>query len=226
MDLVATIRASGRLIERVIGEYIRMVYRLRERTPPAYLDPNVFEHIMLNLALNARDAMPSGGTLSVGVELEHIDQVTALGLAMAYDTDSDVEPVDEPAKEESSSNVTGRILLVEDDPAVRNTLARVLEKGGFEVLEATNAESELAILLSGKTADLVLSDLVLPEMSGLDLLERIREFHPNVPIGVMSGHAEGSPGRQEGIPTDVAFVHKPFMVERIMGVVRSQLHPG
>jgi len=313
VQLSSVIRRAGELLERVIGENVRIVYELPEGLPPVRVDPNQLEQIVLNLAVNARDAMTDGGTLTVSVYSETVEdhevrngnpegpepgdwlvlavtdngcgmteevrqrifdpffttkakgKGTGLGLSMVYGTvaqsgghiqveskpdqgstfylrfrpeDGKVAGESEDARAGGSEDsgqagrdarrepLSGRILVIEDDPHVRRAVVKVLERAGLDVTSEPDAESGLKRLTEGESVDVVLTDLILPGMNGFELVKRVRAAHSELPLVVMSGYAEGFPGRREGLPDDVHFVQKPFTPERIVEVLREVLAGG
>ncbi|MEX2529607.1 MAG: PAS domain S-box protein [Gemmatimonadota bacterium] len=303
VDISRVARQAGELIDRVIGEDIELLLDLPEGLPPVRIDPNQLEQVILNLAVNARDAMPEGGTLSIAARPEspsasprsdregagpksptvpHVvlsvadtgtgmtedvaqrifdpffttkakGKGTGLGLAMVYGTvrqsggsvrldtrpgrgttfhirlpqaegapdpeDPDLD-IDDGA---AGGPLEGAILVVEDDYAVREAVAKVLRRVGLTVHEAESAEAGLALMDGGLTVDAVLSDLILPGMSGLRMIERLDESHPSVPVVLMSGYAEAERGGRQSLPRGVAFMQKPFTPGRMLGVLRGIL---
>ena len=265
--------------------------------PPIRVDPGQLEQALMNLALNARDAMPKGGTLTLSTASELLgdeeaarlpdvepgpmvrlaiadtgvgmdEQVqarifepffttkegsrgTGLGLAMVYgivkqsggviDVESEVGagttftlrfPASEEEPEglgvpehgeEARRKITGKILLIEDDSSVRQVAERVLIRAGFEVRAEDNAEAGRRLLGEGRSFDLVLTDLVLPGMGGRELVDHVREAYPQVPVVVMSGYAEGSPGSRQDLPAEVGFIQKPFTPDGLLQAVREGL---
>jgi two-component system, cell cycle sensor histidine kinase and response regulator CckA len=315
VDLREVVRSSGRLLERIIGADVRIVHRLEEEVPLVRLDPGQLEQVLLNLAVNARDAMPQGGTLTLAVAQEEVGDAmahalpglspgahvtlsvadtgsgmteevrqrvfepffttkekgkgTGLGLAMVYGTVKQsggsihVEsspgrgsifrlrfPVTEVPSEAHGPDPlpsvspleaahpgrgrspgppgggTARILVVEDDPAVRRAVVRVLARFGIQVTEAQDADSALAALEGGGSFDLVLTDLVLPGADGLRLVERIRELRPGIRLIVMSGYAHGTIGSGSSLPPDLPFLQKPFSPSTLLARVRAELARG
>ncbi|HEY4649083.1 MAG TPA: response regulator, partial [Gemmatimonadales bacterium] len=116
------------------------------------------------------------------------------------------------------------ILLVEDEAAVRSVAARVLRNQGYTVIQAANGAAALEQLdeFEGKI-DLVLSDVVMPDMQGPELTDRIRDRRPDVKVLLMSGYAEGDK-TQSGMPgSDHSFLQKPFSAESLTLRVREVL---
>jgi two-component system, cell cycle sensor histidine kinase and response regulator CckA len=302
VDLGSVVREAGQFLDRLIGGQVQMVYRLEPDLPPVRLDPNRLEQVLMNLAVNARDAMPQGGTLHISTTLEEItpadaklagpepgswvaltvedngsgmtpevarrafdpffttksrDRGTGLGLAMVYgtvkqsggsielesepgrgtrftlrfpvvepDPDLPAEPASGPLRQEQgewegSSTTPGSILVIDDDPAVRRAVTRVLERAGFRVVGVEDAEGGLACLATDERFDAVLSDLVLSGMSGTDLLERLRVERPGLPLFAISGYVEGSLDRRDAIPPGVTFIQKPFSARDLAAAVEA-----
>lgn len=117
------------------------------------------------------------------------------------------------------------ILVVEDDAKVRSSIRRLLEKLGYQVTEAADADSALALITSAKTpTDLVLTDIVLQGMSGRELAVRLSIEHPNVRLLLMSGYSADTMRLKEG---EIAkFLHKPIslelLAERVAGALRGE----
>ena len=106
--------------------------------------------------------------------------------------------------------ITRRVLLVEDEPTLRRLAARTLRVAGYEVVEADNGESALERAAElGDGIDLVLSDVVMPKVSGIELVRRLREERPHLPVVLMSGYPAASDDGA-AIPEDLVFVQKPF----------------
>jgi CheY-like chemotaxis protein len=127
-----------------------------------------------------------------------------------------------PPRAEAAS-VTGTVVVIEDDPSVGRVARKLLERIGLEVRVHKTGEAGLADIESGAPVDLVLTDLVLPGIGGREVLERIRRRLPGLPVVVMSGYADGSPGTADDLPHDVPFVQKPFSGEALLDVVQNLL---
>ncbi|HSH44572.1 MAG TPA: PAS domain S-box protein [Longimicrobiales bacterium] len=304
VDLSGIALEMSKLLARVIGEDIALETRLAEDLPPVRVDPIQLENAIMNLAVNARDAMPEGGVLTLetrlvprdpsaaggpvpgevdaaesagarAVALEVTDsgtgmdpetltrcfepfyttkekgKGTGLGLAMAYgfvtqsggNLSVDSEPgrgtrfslqfpavsgPPDPRPSRTRARVAssvrgGRVLVVEDDDAVRRVARRILEQAGIEVEAVGTAEAALALLETDKGFQLVLTDLVLPGMTGLQLLDRI-QLPGDVPVVVMSGYAEeaaqGAASARD-LPETVSFLSKPFTADTLVEHVRQ-----
>ncbi len=293
VDLTEVVRNMGQLLARVLGEDVRIETAFEPGLASVRVDPTQLEQVIMNLAVNARDAMPEGGVLSlrahrevltaevaagrtelvVGAEYVRFDVAdtghgmdeavrarifepffttkrsrggTGLGLAMAYgivkqsggtihvksapgrgttfvlrfppvETEPESEATDAPLPGRAPGEVAGTILVVEDDPAVRRVARRALVREGLEVRVAADAENGLEILQSGpEDVAFLLTDLVLPGISGRELLDEVRARYPHVRCIAMSGYAEGSPGSRVDLPADVVFLQKPFTPEGLL----------
>jgi len=283
------------LLRRVIGEPVKLQTELAEDLWTISGDPAQLEQVLMNLCVNARDAMPEGGTLTVRTRnaeidaefaaqhstvpgkrmvelsvrdtgagipagtLEHIFEPffttkapgrgTGLGLAVVHgivrqhqgmvevssapgqgSTFRILLPAIEglPLEAERKSRTPaprtgGTVLVVEDDAAVRQGLARLLERSGFRALTADDAESALA-LLGGVAVDLVILDAVLPGLSGIAAYRTIHQRHPSARVLVVSGYGEGQMDPELRRDPGSSFLQKPFThlelleaVQRVLG---------
>jgi two-component system, cell cycle sensor histidine kinase and response regulator CckA len=119
---------------------------------------------------------------------------------------------------------TETLLLVEDEAAVRASVRRLLEWHGYTVLEARNGADALRIYEANETGiDLVLTDILMPEMGGHELIERLRARRPNLRVLFMSGYTERAFTRNGSMPPGTGFVEKPFTVETLMRRLREVL---
>ena len=296
VDLSDVVADVTRLLQRVIGEDIELVTDLEEGLPSVRVDPGQLEHVILNLAVNARDAMPGGGSLtlrtseeqqcleqggvagrdpvpSVVLEVadtgtgmdqetkEHLFEPfyttkelgkgTGLGLAMAYGVvtqsggtirvesepgegavfrlafpavDAEPDRRDERAERAQPFEVAdARVLVVEDDEAVRRVIVRILSRVGVEVVPVATAEEGLEAMRNPDGFDLLLTDLVLPGMSGLELVDRAAEQGFRPPVIMMSGYAEGSTDEGGELPPGITFLEKPFTPGHLVGMVGEVL---
>jgi signal transduction histidine kinase len=278
IDLNRVLADLGDMLRRIIGENIRLSTELAAELGLIVADPTQIEQIAVNLALNARDAMPGGGCLRITtsncdlqeappggdpcmaparyVLLEFSDdgqgmdahtqehafepffttkpagKGTGLGLATVYGIvkqsggyvwvysepgrgatfktylpRSQAEPQAEADGEAPRPQATGRgetILLVEDEEVVREAIARTLEKLGYSVLVAGGGREALDILQGCGRVDLLLLDLIMPELGGVKLAERIPAPHRDKPILFMTGY----PACEE--VGSRPFIQKPF----------------
>jgi two-component system, cell cycle sensor histidine kinase and response regulator CckA len=283
VDLSAVVTSTTDLLRRLISEAITL-----ETAVPApvraFVDASQLEQVLINLALNARDAMPSGGTLEIATDAvdiapdiaaEHevepgrysmitvadtghgmdsetkvkifepffttkaVGQGSGLGLASVYGTVSQsggfirvesrpgdgarfeiyfpwVEATQEAQEPEVSQGPA--VLLAEDEPLVRDLAASVLVDAGFAVHSAANGRDAVTVFeREADSIDVVVTDMVMPEMGGRALAERIRERHPETPIIYMSGYSDETPEPQSGS----MFLQKPFSAESLVQAVRS-----
>jgi CheY-like chemotaxis protein len=134
------------------------------------------------------------------------------------------EPVSSPTGHPLSEGGTETILLVEDEPSVRASVRRLLEWHGYTVIEARNGVDAVGIYEDHEAnIDLVLTDLVMPEMGGSELIERLRARRPGLKVLFMSGYAEQAALPNGSVPRGSGFVEKPFTVETLMRRLRQVL---
>jgi two-component system, cell cycle sensor histidine kinase and response regulator CckA len=111
------------------------------------------------------------------------------------------------------------VLVVDDETAVRRFAVRVLQREGYEVLEAADGLEALEMLRAGKvTVDLIVSDIVMPRMNGVELMQAVTESDPRIPVVLMSGYATAALS-ELGIATPCSIVPKPFPAERLLAEV-------
>jgi PAS domain S-box-containing protein len=293
VDLKSIIDGIEKLLRRSASEDIELHFDIPGELPPVLADPGQMEQVLLNLVLNARDAMPDGGVIRVaaaeavltrdanvspplepdgyvalsvidngtGIDpdaLPHIFEPffttksdglgTGLGLSTVYGIvaqsgggievttpqqggtcftiylpaaagevevdDTEAIPLRLPAGSET-------ILLVEDEDPVRELVSRVLEDVGYTVLTAARPSDAQRIVSSSKV-DLLLTDVVMPEMSGYDLATRIRLAQPGVHVLFMSGYAHKALGEASELP-EGDLLRKPFSTEDLTRAVRAVL---
>ena len=297
IDLSQVVTNLVPMLRRLLGERIELVVKPTEEPCRTHADRSQIEAILVNLAVNARDAMPDGGTLAIetaNVELDasnwlHDSEVapgayaglvvsdtgvgmdattlshvfepffttkapgsgTGLGLATVYGTvkqsggyiwvysepdhgttfkvylPSTDEP-DAPAPTEEPAPVGTRqpghetILVAEDEAVVRERVVASLERLGYRVVAASTGEEAVRLIdRLGDEIDLLLSDVVMPGMSGPDLYDRARRTRPDLRAVFMSGYTALSMGRP--IPDGITLLEKPFSAARLDQVVRETL---
>ena len=126
-----------------------------------------------------------------------------------------------------STKSSGRVLLVEDDAAVRAIAARILQRGGYEVAEATTGHEAIEIFRSqSESVDLILTDLVLPELGGRALIQALAELGPVPPVVFMSGYTAEAMNEQSGLESADLFLEKPFTAETLLARVRDGIEGG
>jgi len=294
VDINEIARRADKLLRRLIGEDIEFVTLLDPGLRPVRIDPGQFEQVLVNLAVNARDAMPDGGKLTVqtrnqpapGGRIDVVLTVSDTGTGMSADVASRVfepfyttkEPgrgtglglsicwgiieqargqirVDSEAGAGSSFSVIlpgvygeildarakpggplmrGRgetILVVEDQEQVRELVGRTLRQNGYEVITAATGTEALSVVRDGGGAiDLIITDVVMPLMSGRDLAARLRSLRPDAPVIYMSGYAEGLTTSDEILQGGAVLLSKPFspaeLVRRAREMLDSVRPPG
>lgn len=111
------------------------------------------------------------------------------------------------------------VLVVDDEAAVRRFAVRVLQRDGYDVLEAADGHEALEMLRAGQvTVDLIVSDIVMPRINGVELMQAVSESHPGVPVVLMSGYATAALS-ELGIATPCSILPKPFPAERLLAEV-------
>jgi len=300
LDLNRVLRELETMLRRLIGEDIDLVTSLAPGLGKVKVDPGQIEQVVVNLVVNARDAMPDGGELTIrtasldvgpeaaraeeafppgsyvllevrdtggGMDPETVANIfepffttkeqgkgTGLGLATVYGIVKQSgghisvrsEPgkgatfqvllprIAEPAPEAAAApsltaSARGQetILLVEDAEGLRVLVREILERKGYTVLEA--AQGADAVRLSSAypgAIDLILTDVVMPGMSGRELCARLTPRHPGVRVIYMSGYPDDAIGRH-GVPDPAtAYVQKPFTAEALERKVREVLDAG
>jgi two-component system cell cycle sensor histidine kinase/response regulator CckA len=276
------------LIRSVLGERIQLHLELAPSSTAIVADPLQIEQAVMNLIVNARDAMPDGGDLAVRVELQPsatdarqqvrlsvadrgcgiphelrsrifepffttkpVGHGTGLGLSTVYaivrDSNAtitfDSEPgrgttfyidwpraeteADQPRKSQPPRDIeratTRTILLVEDVQSVRELLAKQLESAGYRVRMAAHGVQALE-LLAEQSCDLVLSDLVMPKLGGLEFARELRARHPSVRRLWMTGYSpEAVRGMEEQHWSGEPLLRKPFTTLELLRAVGAQL---
>jgi two-component system cell cycle sensor histidine kinase/response regulator CckA len=297
VNLNNLIQAMEKMLRRMIGEDIELIIHGAENLGSIKTDPGQMEQVIMNLAVNARDAMPSGGKLILETDNVYLDEEyaqnqtgvkpgyyvklsisdtgcgmtpeikervfepffttkekgkgTGLGLSTVYgivkQSDGNIlvysEPgkgttfntylprMDEPVevlrkkgelKEVPRGNET--VFVVEDEEAVRNLAVRILKKQGYKVLEATRGdEALLALERHPEPIHLILTDVVMPGMSGPKLVEGLRQIRGDFKAIYMSGYTDDSVIRHGVREGEVNFVQKPFTLEMLGRKVREVL---
>jgi signal transduction histidine kinase len=281
LDLAEVVRDVEPMLRRTIGEHIELRCWLASELPPTVIDPGQLTQVLVNLAVNARDAMPDGGRLTIqatqvgaGVRLvvedtghgmseetlakafdpffttkgpgsgtgvglatvygivEQADGKIALESDLAWGTrvtielpcrDSALAP--QPVVERLASASCGgeTILVVEDDNQVRGIAGRILREHGYRVIEAPGGEEALrAVASEPGPIDLLLTDVVMPGISGPELADHLRQVQPGVRVLHMSGYTSGIGGLEQhtALPE---LIEKPFTASELLARVRALL---
>jgi PAS domain S-box-containing protein len=272
------------MLGRLLGPDVVLDLLLDPGTAPVLVDPGQMEQVLVNLTMNAREAMPHGGRVSIttwnvehdpafvaiamkdtGMGMDastrsrifepffttkHGSSGTGLGLSTVLgiveqsggyiDVDSELgqgaaftiylpayagpEAALTTLKRPVAQGGSETLLLVEDEPAIRASVRRLLEWHGYHVLDAENGREALRIYdESFETIDLVLTDLVMPEMGGHELIQLLRLRNPEIRVVVMSGYAEQSVANDGAMPSGAGFIEKPFTVDALMRQIREVL---
>ncbi len=300
LNLNETVGNMEGLLRRLLGENLDLVLVPGEALGSVKADPTQIEQIIMNLAVNARDAMPRGGRLVIETANVSLDEAscnndtgvspgsyvrlrvsdngqgmneqirarlfepffttkdkgkgTGLGLATVYgivkQSGGAISVESEPNKgsvftihfplvaeksdaiqtgpsPQRGSKGSGVVLLVEDEQAVRALARSILESGGYTVLECGDPNE--ALRLFGKCPpapidliDLLLTDVVMPQMSGITLAERLLPLHREMKVMYMSGYSDELL-QQQGVRSSSAFIPKPFTPAGLLNKVREVL---
>ena len=298
LDLNAVVGETETMLRRLIGEDIQLVTVLADRLSPVRADPGQMDQVLMNLAVNARDAMPRGGRLTIetgNVALDHtyarhhagvepgqyvmlavsdtghgmtpevrarsfepffttkaMGKGTGLGLATVHGivrqsgghiwlysepghgttfkiylprTEAPGAAVGAPAPAEADLPTGSEtILLVEDEASLRELVGECLEASGYKVVEASHG---MAALEAGERhrgrIDLLLTDVVMPGMSGRELAERLRGSRPEIRTLYMSGYTDDAVVLHGILAEDMAFLQKPFTAADLARRVRAVL---
>lgn len=291
LQLAGVVQNVEKMLRRLIGEHITLLTKLDE-VSLVMADSNQLEQVLINLCVNARDAMPEGGTLSIdlhqlapndpnalpgtetvvltvsdtgtGMDSEVLKRIfepffttkevgkgTGLGLSMVYGivtqnggqisvessvgrgtTFTIIFPVTSLEQVERQSYRprdsvpgSGTILLVEDDPSVRHITARILRRNGYTVVEASRPSEARAISEAGDRIDLLLTDLVMPEMTGVKLADELMLKRPGLHVLYMTGHAGAAltQTQNELLDPEERVIQKPFTSDALLDRVRASL---
>jgi CheY-like chemotaxis protein len=285
IDLNTVLGGLLPMLQRLIGEDVEVEFRRPPAAAWVEADPGQIEQVILNLAVNARDAMPQGGRLTLGAStVDRVDgsyvmltvsdtgigmdeatrarifepffttkpvgKGTGMGLATVFgivkQSDGDILVASEPgrgtrfeiylprvdapvapdpkARPALVAEGTETVLVVEDEPEVRSLAREALERQGYVVLEAARPSEALRIAEEhAGPIPLLVTDVVMPEMKGPQLAERLRPRHPEMRVLYMSGYADLPEGTLIG---NAPFLQKPFTTSALVQKVREILDSG
>lgn len=294
VDLAELVGGMADLVRSTLGPRIKVRIKLAAGLPHVRADRNQLELAILNLSVNARDAMPDGGSLcieaapeevkpnevsgldagsyvrllvsdtGIGMDKSTVERAvepffstkglgkgTGLGLSMvhglvaqlggAMSIDSRVGegtginlwlPVAAASSEGKphafeTAHLSGHgvVVLVDDEELVRASTASMLAELGYDVVEASSAEEALRCLADGLNPALVVTDHLMPQMTGTELAQLLREHRPCLPVLIISGYAE-----DEGIAPDIPRLTKPFrqaeLSEKLAEMISSAVPPN
>ncbi len=286
-QLVAEVIALGR---RSIDKRIMITQQLDAAAASTFGDPSALQNALLNLLLNARDAMPKGGTVrfatrniaaaplasecppssaparcieltvtdtGVGIDPDHLDKIfepffttkesgTGMGLAAVKGTvlehqgaievistkgigttirvvlpASGIEVSQEPADKAAELTTThGRILVVDDEASVAKVIKATLDRGGYAVEVCTNGQAALD-RFGAASFDMVLLDVMMPDLDGVEVLRRIRATAPTAKVVLMTGHTSESLEARMREFSDIIVLSKPFQPKELLKSVRK-----
>ncbi|WP_336959933.1 response regulator [Sphingobium aquiterrae] len=294
-DIVADVSS---LLNRLLGENVKLEVSHGRSLGAVRADPGQLEQVIVNLCVNARDAMPNGGTVNIqtyavpaakvremrneilpvsdytamrvsdtglGIPPDLLAKIfepffttkelgkgTGLGLSTVYGivkqsggyifAESELgrgasfviylpvyaalveeeKPARKAAEKRAETWGTGTVLVVEDEDMVRAVAERALTRQGYKVLTAADGEHALQVLASGEHIDLMISDVVMPNMDGPTMVAQARQTHPLLPVVFMSGYAEEQLRKSIDL-ANVAFLPKPFSVAQLAEAAREAL---
>jgi PAS domain S-box-containing protein len=297
LDLNLVVADMDKMLRRLIGEDIELKTSLREPLGSVRADPGQIEQVLMNLVVNARDAMPGTGSLLIetaaveldasslalhpgarpgphvmlavsdtgeGMDKETVSRIfepffttkalgkgTGLGLSTVYgivqqsggliDVYSEkglgttfkvylprieataaraaVESAPRPPRAESET-----VLLVEDEAALRSMICETLSDGGYRVLEAGTPREAFDVAAAHEgPIHAVLTDVIMPGMSGRELADQLRSIRPETPVVYMSGYTDDAIVHHSGLAPSAVFLQKPFTVGGLLVKVREAL---
>ena len=294
IDLNEAVRSVEPMARRLIGEHIHLKLNLDAAAGGARIDPGQLDQILINLVVNARDAMPEGGTVTIetanaeldaayaaehievvpgphvmlavsdtgmGMELEVREHIfepffttkelgkgTGLGLATIYGivrqasghiwlysepghgtvfklyfprVDADSKEAAAVGPSQAAAESAGRVLVVEDEPAVRTMTTRHLERAGYRVTAvADGLEAMAAVESLGEPVDVLVSDVIMPNMSGIKLAELVMERYPSVGLVLLSGYTAETLYLERVTSPGAIFLAKPSTAAQLLDAVR------
>lgn len=295
LQLNDVVRGMEKMLRRLIGEDIELCTTFDSTLGNVKADPGQLEQVIMNLAINARDAMPRGGKLSISTSKAIIDHSTkyrnrtlevgeyvmlsisdngmgmteevkthlfepffttkglgkgtGLGLATCYgiicQSGGDIRVYSElksgttfkiylPLTDATLESIVTKdletlpagaesVLIVEDDPSVRELAVMILRNCGYQVQESNNAFEALRLLKRNPGFDLVVTDVIMPQMSGKDLYDQIKAQLPQIKVLLMSGYTDDALAHHGVLDEGFFFLEKPFSPSKIARKVREIL---
>ncbi len=291
-----TIRNIEKLLAKFIGEDVGLRTRLTNKEPAIIADKTQIEQIIMNLATNARDAMPEGGSFTIETEVVEIDENfikthgygepgiyallsvtdkgtgmdeetkqkifepffttkevgkgTGLGLSIIYGIVKQhngyinvysepgkgatfriyfpiIKAAAEKEKAKDLPDLSGKaeaILLAEDEPAVRDSIRKILEEFGYKVIDAEDGEDAVEKFAEHKDEiELLILDVVMPRKNGKETFEEIRKLKPGIKVLFTSGYTADIIQRRKILKEDVIFISKPILPNKFLAKIREVL---
>jgi two-component system, cell cycle sensor histidine kinase and response regulator CckA len=303
IDLNEVLTHLEKLLHRTLGEDVKLEIIKGENLYPVEADPAQIEQALVGMAMNSREAMPDGGSLTIQTENVELDEdyvdanpqarpgphvcVTVadtgqgippqlmerifepffttkarsasagLGLAAVHGVMANASghvtvysepglgavfrlhfpasldgaaPTQEPGVAEPARALTvppgTRVLVAEDDEAMRRVTTRVLKRTGFEVTTCEDGQEAAEVLEAGERFALLITDVVMPRMSGRELADRAQEIDPWMPVMFMSGYTEDIISSHDVATEDITFLRKPFSARDLVESVGLSLGLG
>ena len=289
LDLAAEFHDIQKLVEPLLGSKVRLTTRVGAGLSAVQADTNSLKQILMNLVLNARDAMPQGGDIAIdvarraeappggGATRDYVaitvtdtgtgmDERTkanlfepffttkaagkgvGLGLSTVYGlvhqiggtirVDSEVgmgttfhvliphlaaDAAPTPTAKDAPRSTGEHVLLVDDEPHVRRPLEHVLANAGFRVTAAASGDEALAALRRGPRCQILLTDVVMPGMTGTQLADAVEKEFGRLPTLFISGHTDDARLRSGQLPPHQRFLPKPFSADELVATLRSLL---
>jgi two-component system cell cycle sensor histidine kinase/response regulator CckA len=227
LNLNTLISDMEKLLPRLIGEDIALKLELDSSLLQVRADPSQIEQVLMNLAVNARDAMPDGGTLLVQTANVTLDTAYAHdhpGSRLEQPVAHSIAP---PATAPANTGGTETILLVEDAEPLRKLAEMFLKECGYLILSAADGQQALHVARQhfGPIA-LLLTDVVMPGMNGRVLRERLAPSQPGMKVLHMSGYTDAFIAGHGVLEAGTHLLHKPFTQETLTRKVRELLDAG
>jgi PAS domain S-box-containing protein len=297
ITIESVLQSSEKMLRRLIGEDVALALALNPAPATVKIDPHQLEQVVMNLVVNARDAMPSGGRITLETALLDLDDAyvrshwpatagmyvmlavtdtgigmdestrarifepffttkemgkgTGLGLSMVYGivrqsggfiwvysepgrgatfkiylplVDGSAEVIDHPEGNGAAPTGTETILLVEDEEAVRAVVRQALERHGYRVVAAADGAAAIRMLgAAEQPVHMLITDVVMPGMSGRQLAAEFATMRPNARILFMSGYTTDAVVRHGVLDPGIAYLQKPFSPAALLRKVRQVL---
>jgi len=289
LDVGAEFADIQKLVEPLLAANVKLHLRIASEVTTLHADTNSLKQIFMNLVLNARDAMPKGGTIAIDVArrveappdgsaprafvavtvtdtgtgmdertktnlfepfftTKALGKGVGLGLSTVYglvqQLDGAIRVDSElgmgttfqvllpdiaataamtPARQGMTRLTGDHVLLVDDETHVRRPLERVLQNAGFRVTSVASAEEALSALRHGARCQILLTDVVMPGMSGTELAAAVEKEFGELPVLFISGHNDDSRLRSGHLPSHHRFLPKPFAAEELVATLRALL---